>query len=85
MNICCFGAITISFLFFGQRNWGYFIDEYCNCHKSNIEVYLNKSLVQDNKGCALTGTKTSNDIKSNDITTTSLNACILCLATIIFV
>ena len=57
-----------------------------SCHITDIQVYLDNPLVQNNMGCALTETKTSNaNSKSNNNTTTSLNVCISCSPTTIFV
>ena len=48
--------------------------------------YIWKPFVQNNKGCPLVGTRTSNDYtKSNNTSTTTLNFCIPCLPTAIFV
>ena len=49
-------------------------------------VHVDKPLVQRNKGCAFVGTKISNDNnENNNIITTTLNVCITCSLTVLFV
>ena len=51
-----------------------------------IKYIWTNQLSTNNKGCVLLGTKTSNDnSQSNNTTTTTLNVCIPCLPTILFV